>query len=54
MVQTQNPEMKTGEGLTRIKGLDCTFLDAIDTMESEILGSYSIGEINLKLNIPDL
>lgn len=40
IVQTQNPVMKNGEGLTRLKNVGCLLSEAVDVMEDTLLGSY--------------
>ena len=40
IVQTENPKMKVGEGLTRIKNVGCQLSEAVQLIEDQLLGSY--------------
>ena len=40
LVEAQNPQKLNGEGLTRIQGLEFTFIDAVNACEELLLGKY--------------
>lgn len=34
--------MKIGEGLTTVKNVDCTFAEAVEVLEKELLGNFKV------------